>query len=294
MPPGRIAGRGRAVRVLIALTAVSTVLGAAAYAATRPEGPAAGIAESKTISLPKSEVSSPSGDGEARPKARFIEYPEEDSVAAEVQFRFHVPARSGRPGDETPPEAAPVPAPTRRFQCKLDSGVWAACDSPHRVSGLALGAHAFRVRALDRAGRPGPATSYSWRQVAPPSPAEHLDSTPVPFSIELRGELEQLFPGHPAQQIPVVVSNPNPGPIEVTSLTVAIDGDPPSCSAENFVLTQSSVSPTTPLVVPADASLELPTATVSAPTIGMLNLPVNQDPCQGVEVPLVFNGEAHG
>ncbi len=121
-----------------------------------------------------------------------------------------------------------------------------------------------------------------------------MDPAPVPFSIELRTGLEELYPGHPPQQVRVVVSNPNSAAIEVTGLSVAIGADPPNCPAENFALTQSSVSPEAPLVVPAGASVELPTATASAPTIGMLNLPVNQDPCRGVEVPLVFSGEARG
>jgi hypothetical protein len=115
-----------------------------------------------------------------------------------------------------------------------------------------------------------------------------------PFSIELRDELGALYPGFPAEQLPLLVTNPNPAAIEVTSLTVALAGDPPSCPAENFDLTASSASPTEPLIVPAEASIGLPTATVSAPTISMLNLPVNQDACRGAEVPLLFGGEAHG
>jgi hypothetical protein len=47
-------------------------------------------------------------------------------------------------------------------------------------------------------------------------------------------------------------------------------------------------------MVPAEGSASLPSATVSAPTIAMLNLPVNQDACQGVEIPLDFAGEAQG
>jgi hypothetical protein len=117
---------------------------------------------------------------------------------------------------------------------------------------------------------------------------------PKPFSIELRGQLEELYPGFPPQPVPVLIANPNPVPIEVTSLTVAIAGDPPGCSAENFSLTQSSASPAAPIKVPAGGSVGLPTATVSAPTIVMPNLPVNQDTCQGVDVPLAFSGEAHG
>lgn len=117
---------------------------------------------------------------------------------------------------------------------------------------------------------------------------------PKPFSIELRGELEHLYPGYPAQQVPVLVTNPNPVPIEVISLTAGVASDSPSCPAENFSLTPSSASPSAPLTVPADGAVGLPTATTSAPSISMLNLPVNQDSCRGAEVPLVFSGEAHG
>jgi hypothetical protein len=186
----------------------------------------------------------------------------------------------------------------RRFQCRLDDGGWRACTSPYRLTGLGFGIHTFAVRALNRADIPGSASSYSWQQaevaVAPGqvSPAQQ-EVDPKPFSIERQGELEDLYPGYPPQQLPVLVINPNPVPIEVTSLTVGIPVDPPSCSAENFTLTASSVSPAAPLIVPAGASIALPTASASAPTIGMLNLPVNQDACRGAEVPLVFAGEAH-
>ncbi|MET0558394.1 MAG: hypothetical protein ABW065_06955 [Solirubrobacterales bacterium] len=38
------------------------------------------------------------------------------------------------------------------FQCRLDSGSWAACSSPTSYSGLAVGPHAIEVKAIDAAG----------------------------------------------------------------------------------------------------------------------------------------------
>lgn len=295
MSPGRIAtGHARAVRVIGILTAASTCLGAVAYAATRPEDPALGLEGSKPVNVaPQHGTQAPPGKGaEALLRPRFIEYPEMVSAVADAQFRFHVPPRSQPPLRPSPDGPSGGETSTRHFQCRLDGGGWRACGSPHRLVALAPGSHAFAVRAFNRAGRSGPAVSYSWRQAEPSPEQDRVD--PQPFSIELRSPPDDLHPGFPPQQLPILISNPNPVPIEVTSLSVAIGSDSPGCSAENFALTGSSVSPTTPLIVPAGDSVGLPTATASAPTIGMLDLPVNQDACQGADIPLVFDGEAHG
>lgn len=294
MSPGRIAaGRARAVRVAVALTAATACVGAVAYAATRPPGVGPGLAGSKPVRVaPQHGPGAAPDKGEEMPRTRFLETPPTLSAGAEAQFRFHVPPRVQQPSPAPTGSPAGPATPPRRFRCSLDEGRWMACSSPYRLTGLALGPHSFDVRALSRAGRAGPANSYSWRQVEPPPTQAELD--PKPFSIELQGELEQLYPGHPPQNLPVLVTNPNSVAIEVTSLSVAIAEGSGACPAENFTLTPSNVSPAAPLVVPAGASIGLPTAAISAPTIAMLNLSVNQDPCQGAAVPLVFNGEAHG
>ncbi|MGI9019746.1 MAG: hypothetical protein ACR2G3_03430 [Solirubrobacterales bacterium] len=42
------------------------------------------------------------------------------------------------------------------FECRLDDGDWSSCSSPHEYAHLRLGAHVFRVRALDSAGNADP------------------------------------------------------------------------------------------------------------------------------------------
>ena len=79
MSPGRIAvGHGRAVRAIVALTAVSACLGAVAYAATRPERPAVGLGGRQPVGAGTEHgADAPQGRSEeALLRARFLELPE--------------------------------------------------------------------------------------------------------------------------------------------------------------------------------------------------------------------------
>jgi hypothetical protein len=67
------------------------------------------------------------------------------------------------------------------FECALDSGSYEPCTSPKDYSDLSVGAHEFRVRAVDEAGnRDGSPATHSWTVEAPPAPA--CDGTPLTAS----------------------------------------------------------------------------------------------------------------
>jgi hypothetical protein len=280
------AGRGRAIRTLVVLIAASVCFGAVvASGASRSGGDRAGLAENAP--RPVSPAQAPAGKaskGEAPPRAAFVEVPSASSVSSEARFRFHVAPRSRR--RQLPSSPAPAGEPqrsSRQFQCRYGGGPWRECSSPHQLDALATGTHSFAVRALTRGGRAGAVASYSWVRVEP-----------RPIAIEAVGAIEDLHPGFPAQPLPVTISNPNEVPVEVTKLTVELGAGPATCSAENFELAPAGLSAASPLAIPAGGSTSLPRGEISAPAIRMLNLPVDQDACQGSRFQLVFRGEAHG
>ena len=58
------------------------------------------------------------------------------------------------------------------FQCKLDSGSFAACTSPKAYSGLSQGSHTFQVKQTDAAGNTGHAGARTFQidSIAPTQP----------------------------------------------------------------------------------------------------------------------------
>lgn len=103
-------------------------------------------------------------------------------------------------GDSTPPDTTIETGPTgtvptssaaftfsaneagSTFECRVDTGAFAACTSPKQYSGLPDGAHVFSVRAIDASGNiDGTPATRSWTSDTA-SPATVIDSTPAPSS----------------------------------------------------------------------------------------------------------------
>lgn len=267
----------RTARAIIALVVAVACLGSVAFAATgldqvRPAG-----------GKPAADRPRSAGDGPPRPS--LIEVPPAVGVDPDTQLRFHVAppqAAASEPGPARP--ARPEPR-WRRFECRLDSGEWEACSSPHVLVDLDSGLHSFAVRALNRREVSGKAAHYRWTQLQP-----------MEFSIDpLFGPLPELMPGDPPQQLPVRITNPNPATIEVTGVTVAVVPDRPACAADpNFAVTPAGLTPEAPLSIPAGGSATLPNPTASAPTLALRELTVDQNACRGASLQLVFSGEARG
>ena len=176
-----------------------------------------------------------------------------------------------------------------RFACSLDGSKYKTCRSPKRYPGpLTEGRHTFHVRAT-RKGKSSRPASYTWLVEKNVEPQVSGES----FSISL-GVIRPLYPGAGPVAIPLTLSNPNDTPIYVTSLTVVATSSSAACnSSSNVSITQSSASSAAPVLIGANGSVTLPAQGVAAPTIQLLDLPVNQDACMNAAFPLSFTGSAH-
>ncbi len=79
------------------------------------------------------------------------------------------------------------------FQCRVDSSeasAWVACTSPQSYSSLADGAHAFEVRAIDKAGNvDGSPAIHGWT-IDATAPQTQVDSGPPTLSASASAELK--------------------------------------------------------------------------------------------------------
>lgn len=173
------------------------------------------------------------------------------------------------------------------FRCKLDGRRWRRCASPIHYGRLRIGKHHFYVyvHANDQFNVRSHVARLDWNVVTQVGGES--------FSISA-GVIGSLYPGAAPLSIPLTLSNPNGVSIYVTSLTVAVTHSPAGCnSSTNVSLAQSNASSTSPVLIQANNSVTLPAQGVAAPTIRLLDLPVNQDACRNATFPLGFTGSAH-
>lgn len=192
----------------------------------------------------------------------------------------HPPAISTQSTARFRVEAAGEPT----LRCRLDKRPAQTCDdSPVLYHGVGVGPHTFYVQAL-RGGRVSARDAFSWTVLEP-----------KPFTVSPRPEaVGPLYPGDPASPIPVVISNPNPVPITITSLKVSATGGAPGCAPGDNLELATPVLATGRLRIAAHGSVSLPTAKVAAPTIALRELPIPQDACKSANFSLAFSGSAGG
>src|SRR5439155_19723281 len=101
----------------------------------------------------------------------------------------NITAQPANPTHSTPASFSFTSSKTgSTFQCKLDGGTNTTCTSPTSYTGLAAGAHTFKVTATDTAGNTGNATSPWTIDTTPPTvnitaqPANPTNQTSASFS----------------------------------------------------------------------------------------------------------------
>jgi hypothetical protein len=172
---------------------------------TSPFTPPAPLADGQHTFRVRAVDNSPAQNVDPTPATRTVTV---DTTRPQTTITF---GPSGPTRDSTPKFAFTASEAGSTFQCRLDSGAWAACTSPRTTAMLADGAHTFRVRARDAVGnldltpaqrsfkvdthRPSskaaaPATTHS-----SPFTVSYTASDPVPSSGLARVELWAHRPG---------------------------------------------------------------------------------------------------
>lgn len=68
--------------------------------------------------------------------------------------------------------------PVATFECQLDGGSWSACTAPKNYSGLAVGSHTFKVRAVNEVATGSPA-QHTWSATPPAAPDTEITRRPA-------------------------------------------------------------------------------------------------------------------
>jgi hypothetical protein len=262
---GRSLDKKVPVTRIVAGTLLALMLVAAAsYAAARHgggHGLGPGPGHGKKRHEPAGEAGAP-GAGGGSAALRIDGHP--PAISTRSTVRFHI---------EAPPEST--------LRCRLDRHPARECEASVLYRGVGAGPHTFYVSSL-RSGGTVARASFSWTMLEP-----------KPFTVSPRPDtIGPLYPGAEPSPVPVTITNPNSVSITVTALRVIATGGAPGCApADNLALTAPALAGGK-LRIAARGSVSLPTATVAAPTIGLRELPVDQDACKSASFDLAFSGSA--
>ncbi|HEX3432622.1 MAG TPA: hypothetical protein VHT25_01005 [Solirubrobacteraceae bacterium] len=175
-----------------------------------------------------------------------------------------------------------------RLLCRRDGSRFSRCASPTSYGSLSLGAHRFEVEAQDAVGNTSAPAGYSW------TVTKTVEAGGKPFTVT-GNAAGTLSPGV-SQTVAITLTNPNNVAIEVTALTAtaASGSSKAGCDGPaNLSLTQSNVSASNTLAIPANGHVSLPAGAVSAPVVLMRDLPTNQDACKNASFTFTYSGSAH-
>lgn len=152
------------------------------------------------------------------------------------------------------------------------------CTSPltYNVSTSNNGMHQFAVEAVDAYGNVSTPTKYQWK----------VPKSALPLTVG--GNAGTVYPGGASSAFLTTITNPNTGPITITSMTVSLGSMPAGCQASWFSFSQSNVSPGNPLTVPGNGSVTLPQGSVSAPSVSMSDSG-DQTNCKNATIPVLYD-----
>jgi hypothetical protein len=173
------------------------------------------------------------------------------------------------------------------FECRRDNAKFKHCTSPLTYPSNSKATHVFQLRAKDGAGNLSHVVSYQWTVVKTITAGK-------PFTVTGNAG-GPLAPGV-SQALLVTIHNPNSVPITVTSLGVEVAAASSNAGCEgpaNIAITQSDISPTNAVTVPAGGELALPGTSAHAPRILMRDLATNQDACKNASFTFTYSGSAH-
>lgn len=128
-----------------------------------------------------------------RPKVAFTSTPEPLTSDTSASFSFTV-------------------VNALRTECKLDNGAFAPCVSPHELTGLGLGPHAFTVRV--RSGSRASEAVWNWTVLAP-APVEEPAPAPAPAPAPVPD------PEPPTAPAPSPTPSPAPAPVSPSAVQPA-------------------------------------------------------------------------